>query len=156
MVCQCNYSSLNGSCVSCNNIANPNASADITQKRIWKQVRVPSSMYAMNLASLTSASNRLAKGINWNQMSDRFLAAKQIVIVPTRGNSVTSSITSNRPGGASPGGVGVDVKHDSYARFLNRKKAANIKTQTQQTTPPLNGNKTNSTGLIASSIECCN
>lgn len=46
--------------------------------------------------------------------------------VPTRGNSIKSSVTSNRPGSMCPGGKGVDVKHGSYARYLGKIKANNI------------------------------
>jgi len=112
----------------------------------------------MNLSSLTSAANRLASGrpVNWNQMSDRVLPANQREIHPTRGNSLRTTLTSDRPGAGSPGGQGVDVKHDSYARYLNRKKASNLKTQTQDLAPtPLYGNKTQMTGLLANSIQCC-
>jgi hypothetical protein len=159
MACNCNYSIVTREpCNSCVNVANAAAAADITQKIIWRQVRVPASTYAMNLASITSAANRLnsQSNVNWNQMSDRVLAGKQTVITPTRGNSLTSTVTSNRPGAASPGGTGVDVKHDSYARYLNRKKASNIKTQTQNIVViPLAGNKTRAIGLLANSISCC-
>lgn len=46
--------------------------------------------------------------------------------VPTRGSSTSTSITRNRPGAMAPGGVGVDVKHGSYARYLAKIKASNI------------------------------
>ena len=46
--------------------------------------------------------------------------------VPTRGSSTITSITRNRPGAMAPGGVGVDVKHGSYARYLAKIKASNI------------------------------
>ena len=46
--------------------------------------------------------------------------------VPTRGNSLKTSITNNRPGSMKPGGTGVDVKHGSYARYLGKIKANNI------------------------------
>jgi hypothetical protein len=99
----------------------------MTQKIICNQVRVPASMYTMNFSAFTSAANRLAnKNVHWNQMSDRALPAKQTTVVPTRGNSLHSTVTSNRPGAGSPGGKGVDVKHDSYARYLNRKKTGQI------------------------------
>ena len=158
MSCLCNYSqSNNGSCVSCINVTNGAADANITQKRIWRQVRAPASMYVMNLASMTSGASRLAAGVNWNQMSDRVSAAKQTVVIPTQGNSVRATLTSGRPGAASPGGVGVDVKHDSYARFLNKKKAAVLKTQTHGIAAvPLYGNKIKSIGLLANTINCCN
>ena len=159
MSCHCNYSiSSNTPCISCVNVANIGATQTIEQKRIWRQVRTGSAIYTMNLSSLTSAANRLASGsnVNWNQMSDRVLAANQREIHPTRGNSLRTTLTSDRPGAGSPGGQGVDVKHDSYARYLNRKKASNLKTQTQNLAPtPLFGNKTQMTGLLTNSIQCC-
>ena len=155
----CNYNQFNStSCRSTCNIADPASTNTITQKRIWRQVRTGSAIYTMNLSSLTSAANRLASGsnVNWNQMSDRVLAATQPAIHPTRGNSLRSTLTSDRPGAGSPGGSGVDVKHDSYARYLNRKKATNLKTQTINVAPvALYGNKTSMNGLLANSVNCC-
>ncbi len=151
MSCQCNYSFSNNSGRSCVSVSDTSI---ITQKRIWNQVRTASSIYSMNLSSLTSAADRLASGTNWNQRSDRVLAATQPAIHPTHGNSLHSTLTSNRPGAATPGGSGVDVKHDSYARYLNRKKAGNLKTQTT-TAVPIQGNKTGMVGLLANSINCC-
>ena len=148
-------------CISCVNIADPAATQMITQKRIWQQVRASSSMYLMNLSALTSAADRLANSgasnVNGNQMSDRFLPAVQRKIHPTHGNSLRSTLTSSKPGAGTPGGTGVDVKHDSYARYLNRKKASNLKTQSLSTAAqtPLFGNKTRMTGLLANSIQCC-
>lgn len=159
MSCHCNYSTQdNTPCISCVNVANASATQAIEQKRIWRQVRTGSAIYTMNLSSLTSAANRLDSGrpVNWNQMSDRVLPANQPEIHPTRGNSLRTTLTSDRPGASSPGGQGVDVKHDSYARYLNRKKASNLKTQTQDlASAPLYGNKTQMTGLLANSIQCC-
>ncbi len=89
-------------------------------------------------------------------MSDRVSAAQQPALNPTQGNSLRRTLTSDRPGAGTPGGAGVDVKHDSYARYLNRKKASNMKTQTQNIAPvPAYGNKTNATNLVANSINCC-
>jgi hypothetical protein len=159
MSCHCNYSLQdNTPCISCVNVANTSATQAIEQKRIWRQVRTGSAIYTMNLSALTSAANRLAsdRPVNWNQMSDRVLPANQREIHPTRGNSLRTTLTSDRPGAGSPGGQGVDVKHDSYARYLNRKKASNLKTQTQDLAPtPLFGNKTQMTGLLVNSIQCC-
>ncbi len=156
MSCNCNYAlDTNTPCVSCLNVANVAATNNVTQKRIWQQVRTGSGMYTMNLSALTSGAAILASGstTHWNQRSDRILASVQ-PLIPTRGNSLKSTLTSDRPGAGSPGGSGVDVKHDSYARYLNRKKAATIKTQTQQTVA-VKGNKTKMTGLLANSINCC-
>jgi hypothetical protein len=116
----------NNYCDSCKN----GSYNDITQKRIWNTVRVPSSEYTMNLSSLTvyqkPYTNNLYSGVNWNQMSDRALPSNlnvsKISIVPSRGNSTRSSITRHRPGSMRPGGKGVDIKHGSYARYLARLK----------------------------------
>ena len=159
MACNCNYdASVSNSCKTCLNIENKTQLNIINQKRIWNQVKVPASLYLMNLSSLTSAANRIKNGsnTNWNQMSDRVLPSEQTLVNHTHGNSLTSTLTSHRPGAASPGGKGVDVKHDSYARYLNRKKASNLKTQTTNIAAvPVYGNKTKSIGLIKTSDQCC-
>ena len=159
MSCNCNYSiSSNVPCISCDNVENVNGKATITQKRIWNQVRVPASMYLMNMGALTSASSRIKSGnnVNWNQSSDQVLASIQTVVRPSHGNSLKQTVTSHRPGAGSPGGVGVDVKHDSYARYLNRKKASNFKTQISNiATNALYGNKTKSINLLSHSADCC-
>ena len=157
--CHCNYSATtNSPCVSCVNVANSASTQNITQKRIWGQVRAASSLYALNLSSLTSGASILASGsnVNWNQRSDRVLAAIQPPLNPTHGNSLRRTLTSDRPGAGSPGGKGVDVKHDSYARYLNRKKASTLKTQTtHNASTPVAGNKINAVGLLANSVNCC-
>ena len=127
MSCNCNYNAAprNINCRSCLNLNSSLNSNDVTQKIIQNQVRIPSSLYTMNLSFRTSASSRFQSdsNINWNQMSDRVLPANQINNNnPTRGNSLRSTLTSGKPGASTPGGTGVDVKHDSYARYLNRKK----------------------------------
>ena len=95
-------------CRNCDTNITSNAPADQYQrlKLIQKTVRVPSSVYTMNLGALTSG-----HGASWNQTSDRSVASVQ-----------KSAKTSSRPGGQSPGGVGCDVKHNSYERRLNRLK----------------------------------
>ena len=50
------------------------------------------------------------------------------VVVPSRGNSTRSSLTRLRPGSLNPGGKGVDIKHNSYNRYLARIKAKNLGT----------------------------
>jgi hypothetical protein len=158
MSCHCNYAfNTNTPCVSCVNVPPVAGTNSITQKKIWQQVRTSSAMYTLNLAALTSGSAILASksNVNWNQMSDRVLAASQPPLHPTHGNSLRTTLTSDRPGAGNPGGKGVDVKHDSYARYLNKKKASTLKTQNQQTTPPLYGNKTRMTGLLANGTQCC-
>jgi hypothetical protein len=55
----------------------------------------------------------------WSALSDR----------PNPSNPGYKTRASSRPGGQSPGGVGCDVKHGSYERYLNRIKGVrrNIK-----------------------------
>ena len=59
-------------------------------------------------------------------MSDRSKPSKQITNVASgttyHSSSTRHSITRDRPGAMSPGGVGVDIKHNSYERYLNRIK----------------------------------
>jgi hypothetical protein len=132
-----------GRCRGCNNnlTANNPASQYQRQKIIQNQVRVMSSLYTMNIKALNSyqkpntlpetiALNELnyviSPGVNWNQMSDRRIPHIQKVKSASGtnpgGNSVKSTITRLRPGALSPGGVGVDIKHNSYDRYLNRIK----------------------------------
>lgn len=157
MSCQCDYRlRLNTPCISCVNQAS-NASANtITQKKIWNQVRTGSAIYTMNLGAITSGASILASGsnVNWNQRSDRVLAATQPSITSTHGNSVRNTLTSGRPGAGNPGGSGVDVKHDSYARYLNRKKAG-VFTPKTTTATPVYGNKNQTVNLVANTMTCC-
>ena len=131
------------SCRGCNqNLAsNDPASQYQRQKIIQKTVRVPSSLYTMNLASLSGYQKPLSDlqlvdqagssyivppRVYWNQMSDRARPANQVTKVASGSTYHTSStrhtITRNRPGAMSPGGQGVDIKHNSYDRYLNKLK----------------------------------
>ena len=129
-----------------------------TQKIILKQVRAPASSYTMNIGTFhvkgTSNNALLSKynNVNWNQSSDRSQPGVVVKNVPTRGNSTRSTISSLRPGGASAPGSGVDVKHNSYARYLAKKKSNNLKTTTAASTP-LYGNKTRAYGMLAN-VSC--
>lgn len=130
---------------------------EINQKRMWNQVRAPSSLYTMNLAALnvvgSSDNQPLAQygNVNWNQASDRNRPSNPSRYVPTRGNSTRSTVTSNRPGASAPAGKGVDVKHNSYDRYLARKKAGHLRTQQTESAVPLYGNKKKMYGLSAHS-----
>lgn len=93
-------------------------------KVIHRTVRQPASLYVANLAPLHAYTP--AQGIRWNQMSDRPVPSVQKATVPTGINNARSrkhtSVTSSRPGCQTPGGVGCDIKHNSYDRYLNRLK----------------------------------
>ena len=99
---------------------------DSINQRIYNTVKVSQSEYAMNKSSLTTQYNsRDNNNLNWNTKSDRLLPANSLKNFNTftrNGNSRKSTITRLRPGALTPGGHGVDVKHNSYARYLARKK----------------------------------
>jgi len=130
-------------CRGCNrNLAsNEPASQYQRQKIIQNTVRVQSSLYTMNLAALNAyhspkldydfvdingANYIVSPGVNWNQMSDRANPSRQMVNTGSgsiyRSSSTKHTQTSLRPGALSPGGKGVDIKHNSYDRYLNRLK----------------------------------
>jgi hypothetical protein len=102
------------------------------QKIIQNTVRVYGSLYTANLGPLTAYSKPLSNpndgyyGVCWNQMSDRPVPSVQRATIPT-GFATTmnrrhTSVTSSKPGCQTPGGVGCDIKHNSYDRYLNRLK----------------------------------
>lgn len=91
-------------------------------RRIYNISNIYSSEYAMNLSAFTVNANTLNKGNTWNQSSDRLNKHVNKNPVPSRGASTHGSITRLRPGALKPGGAGVDIKHNSYARFLNKRK----------------------------------
>lgn len=125
-----------------NNLANDNpASQYQRQKLIQNTVRVQSSLYTMNLAGLSSYQKPLNKPqiieqsgtqyiapakVYWNQMSDRARPSVQNSKIASgstyHSSSTRHTITRNRPGAMSPGGIGVDIKHNSYDRYLNKIK----------------------------------
>lgn len=124
--------------------ANDPASQYQRQKIIQNTVRVPASLFTMNLGALNvyerpnldykvvdvAGSNyTVSPGVNWNQMSDRKDPHVQVVKTGSGSgygaSSTKRTITRNRPGAMSPGGSGVDIKHNSYDRYLNRLKGKN-------------------------------
>lgn len=124
----------------------------VAQRRIWKTVRTSQSEYLSNLASQTvkGTQQNNQQGVYWHQMSDRSVPSIQTAYVPSRGNSLRTTITRHRPGASGPAGVGVDVKHDSYARYLARKKAKTLRTNTSTSSiPPVKGNKNVVYGMIS-------
>lgn len=94
-----------------------------TDKIIRNMVRMPASLQTLNVATANvyNECNR-ASTVNWNQLSDRNVAHHQRVIVPSHGDSTRRTLTRARPGACSAGGIGVDVKHGSYDRYLARLK----------------------------------
>jgi hypothetical protein len=97
------------------------------QKLIQNTVRVASSNYTMNVGALSVyQSPKPQLNVNWNQQSDRAVPHIQTLVsspgTNPGGNSRKRSLTRCRPGALSPGGVGVDIKHNSYDRYLARIK----------------------------------
>jgi hypothetical protein len=101
-------------------------------KLMQNTVRVMGSLYTANLAPLSAyaapinAPSEGFYGVNWNQMSDRPVASVQRASIPTGSNNALNrrhtSVTSSKPGNQTPGGIGCDIKHNSYDRYLNRLK----------------------------------
>lgn len=131
------------SCRNCFNQLNSNDPASQYQKQkiIQNTVRVPSSLYTMNLEGLAGYKQPLTTGqyvsqsgavyyvppnTYWNQQSDRPVPSQQVAKTASgatyHSSSTKHSITRLRPGAMSPGGNGVDIKHNSYDRYLNKLK----------------------------------
>jgi len=96
---------------------------------ITKSVGQSDNQYIGNLGSFEvwrDASCSLTKQAS--QASDRYYIARmpKTAVVPTRGNSIKRTQTSLRPGALGPGGSGIDVKHNSYARYLAKKRGGAI------------------------------
>jgi len=103
--------------------ANDPASQYQRLKIIQNTVRVPSSLYTMNLGALNVYEYpKTFDNVNWNQMSDRSERHSQVVNVSSHGSRTRRTITRNRPNASTPGGLGVDIKHNSYYRYLDRLK----------------------------------
>ena len=92
-----------------------------TQKKIQRVVGVSESEFASNLSSAVVSNGSREPGSRpsfgagtWNQASDRALPAGSRIKKPKTGSSIHV-------------GVGVDVKHNSYARYLARLKGKNLK-----------------------------
>lgn len=143
----CTNMNVNNSCRGCykNMASNDPAMINQRQKIIQKTVRINSSLYTMNIAGLNvyqspeknyqvveqaGANYIVPPGLNWNQMSDRSRPSQQVVKTGSGSTYGASSLRStkvrNRPGAMSPGGSGVDIKHNSYDRYLNRIKGKGL------------------------------
>jgi hypothetical protein len=113
--CECS----NGGCVP---ILNSPQILQAENRRTYNVARIPASEFSMNLAAFNVYSGSRIGGMTWNQSSDRALEHVTPNPIPSHGNSTRTSITRARPGAIRPGGRGVDIKHNSYARYLNRIK----------------------------------
>ena len=144
---KCSTINVNKSCRGCSKNMSSDDPAIINQRQkiIQKVVRINSSLYTMNIAGLNvyqspSKNSQIVEqagvnylippGLNWNQMSDRSRPAQQNVKTGSGSTYGSSSLRGtkvcNRPGAMSPGGIGVDIKHNSYDRYLNRLKVKDL------------------------------
>ena len=142
----------NGSCCKTNCIGYNSKEALMAKyKKIQKTVGVSSSEYAMNKSSLqvfkqgektsNNASDKLQSAVSKN--------------TPRHSSSLLRTKFSLKPGAMSVGGVGVDAKHNSYARYLAKKKGGKA-LRAEQQTDNLNVRKQNIVmGYYINSSGCC-
>jgi len=93
--------------------------------KINKQVKISSSEYTakkLALERIKASNDDKNVCVFWHNGSDRKNAAIVTNKVPSHGNSKRTSLTRHRPGSMSAPGTGVDVKHDSYQRYLLKLK----------------------------------
>ena len=147
----------------------PGCTAEADQRRIWKQSRAASSSYVDALSAQTVVGGPVNRPrarfsmVNWNQMSDRAVPGVGAAGVPTHGSTTRTSTLRHRPGCGGRAGVGVDVKHGSYARYLARLKAPVRRTGRTSCTGtgagprPKAGNKRKMVGILSgvSRKTCC-
>ena len=90
----------------------------------------PTSLYMDDKSSVIVYKNPtpLFFNVNWNQSSDRPIPHKQITNVQRNTSSLLGTRTGMKPGAMAPGGVGVDIKHNSFYRYNLRKRGAVLKT----------------------------
>jgi hypothetical protein len=97
-----------------------------TQKAIQNVLHTSSSNFTQVLSSLTTTTD-ISRGKPWHNASDR--AQKHGTI---NANSSTSQKINS----------GVDIKHNSYARYLAKKKGVSLRTELSSAPIALMGNKT--------------
>ena len=113
------------------------------QKEIQNQLHSSSSNYTQVISSLNVSQdiNNSAHKKPWHNASDRAQAHGQI------STNVKTSQKENK---------GIDIKHNSYSRYLARKKSGTLKTQNTETIQslPLRGNKTKYYSLTTQNNNC--
>ena len=113
------------------------------QKEIQNQLHTASSNYTQVISSLNVSQdiNNSSYKKPWHNASDRAQAHGQISI------NVKTSQKENK---------GLDIKHNSYDRYLAKKKSTTLKTQKTQTIQPLplQGNKTKYYSLTTQNSNC--
>ena len=125
-----------------------------TQKAIQKQIHTSSSNYTQVINSLTVAKDIANNNNNkaWHNASDR-----------SQSHGLTKSLANNL-NTSQKINSGLDIKHNSYDRYLAKKKATNLKTQNNTTQiNPINlntgypnfwGNKTKYYSITTKNSNC--
>jgi hypothetical protein len=134
-----------------------------TQKQIQNQVRVAESQLIDVRSAVYSGFDFFQAKYNKTfiagsqNMSDRVVPHIQRGFIGRRGshkgNSVRHSITSSKPGSTGPGGIGVDVKHGSYARYLAKLKTPYL--VNSESAEPIRGNKSRNLSLLGKNCNLC-
>ena len=123
----------------------------IYQKKILKQTGVSSSIYNSNLTAFSVIKNQKYSN---STASDRARQSNMNLVIRRNTSSLTGSRTSLKPGCLSAGGKGVDVKHNSYDRYLAKLKGKTLK-QITTSTEQKYGNKTSNIPLFSYSKNQC-
>lgn len=155
--CCNNYFSNN--VIGCKGCISVNDNSFNTQKVIQKQTGVSSSTYINNLVpyQVTKAQEYYKnQGKNYplyaKVSSDRIKPSNMhnnMRVVNRNTSSLLGSRTSLKPGCLAPGGIGVDIKHNSYDRYLAKLKAKNLKPRNNNiSSKPNLGNKLNNISLF--------
>jgi len=102
----------------------------------YRSLETPMSVYMSNLSSLYvyQRPTLLFHNVNWNQSSDRAIPHIQPTNVQRNTSSLRGTRTGSKPGAMVPGGVGVDIKHNSFNRYNLRLRGAVLKTKPNVTT----------------------
>lgn len=141
-------------CRSCTNTCTRSSVCDwnnqrSVQKKIWKLVGASSSQYQANLTAMNVFGSLGPCVAPWTQGSDQKSPGQPTAYVPR-------ARTRGRPGGLGTSGEfakGVDIKHNSYNRYLARKRGLHVATTTNAANvgnlpPPYKGNKRYALGFI--------
>ncbi len=132
------YDTKVNSCNTCNSSCDVSCqllSSFTLQKKIQKQTGVSSSTYMNNLVPFEvtkGQKNYKDQGLTpqgASQASDRntSVTPPSSQIVHRNTNSLRGSRTSLKPGSLAPGNNGVDIKHNSYDRYLAKLKVKSLK-----------------------------
>lgn len=122
------------------------------QKNIQKQTGISSSTYLNNLVPFEVTKNQnfyKNQGLpNYSKVSSDRIKPSNLNnmnrVVNRNTSSLKGSKTSLKPGSLAPGGIGVDIKHNSYDRYLAKLKVKNLRPKESSFTDNVKqGNKKN-------------